>query len=357
MPKIKIFIINITALIIFSSCQRELFFPEVDSAGTLKSNGTGDCLPSTLHGVYKAASAVTTDNYLEVNTDVTSAGLYNIVSDTVNGYFFSARGKFEKKGVYTVQLTCKGTPVAKGTNIFTIKYGSSICKIAIVADSTVILTGIDTTLYAAYTLGGNPNDCSPVLINGLYIADYALGNLNTVKIQVNVTTTGSYTITTDTVNGIKFSATGRFTNTGVQTVDLKGSGVPTADGKYFYSVSGRGGQRCSFLLEVAKRGKFTFSGAPGDCQPFTVEGIYKSGTALTAANKVIIQVDVFSIGEYILSTDFKNGFSFYAAGVFTSTGIQNVVMTASFTEPLDSGTFTFTPQPNTSTCRFSVPVL
>jgi hypothetical protein len=46
-------------------------------------------------------------------------------------------------------------------------------------------------------------------------------------ILVNVTVPGPYNFTTNTINGVIFSATGTFTNTGTQTVNLIGSGIPT----------------------------------------------------------------------------------------------------------------------------------
>lgn len=47
------------------------------------------------------------------------------------------------------------------------------------------------------------------------------------QIDVNVTISGSYNISTPVVNGVKFSKSGTFTTTGVQTIELVGSGVPT----------------------------------------------------------------------------------------------------------------------------------
>ncbi|HEY0678352.1 MAG TPA: hypothetical protein VGD17_08695, partial [Chitinophagaceae bacterium] len=80
--------------------------------------------------------------------------------------------------------------------------------------------------YALVSAGGN---CSNIQVNGTYIAGKPLGpDTNTVVVQVNVTTIGSYTISTNNVNGYSFSASGSFTTTGVQNVTLKGAGTPTA---------------------------------------------------------------------------------------------------------------------------------
>jgi hypothetical protein len=357
MRKINTPNIIIIALLVFISCQRELYFTDIPSSGTLKSNISGDCLPSSVHGFYKAATEITNDNFIEVTADIKTPGLFTIVSDTVNGYYFFAAGKFEKKGISTVQLLCTGKPIIGGTNIFTIKYDTSICKITIVADTVGGSSGGGGGTPAVYTLGGSPTDCAPFVLSGSFIADYPLNNLvNTAQVEVNVTSIGNYSISTNTVNGIKFSASGTFINIGIQTIYLRGTGTPSSAGKYLYAASG-GGHTCNFFVETEPHGKFTFSGAPGNCLPVTVEGVYKMGDILTTANKVTIEVNVVSTGSYIISTDNHDGFSFYATGKFVTTGLQNVVLQASPAIPSDSGIFSFTAQPNDSTCRFIVNVL
>ena len=68
-------------------------------------------------------------------------------------------------------------------------------------------------------------ECLPKTVNGAYIAGTDLGASNYIEVDVDVTTEGSYTITTDTVNGYYFSGSGEFTNSGVNTVKLFGKGV------------------------------------------------------------------------------------------------------------------------------------
>jgi hypothetical protein len=55
----------------------------------------------------------------------------------------------------------------------------------------------------------------------------ALTPLNTITINVNVSKTGSYSISTPVTNGIKFSVNDVFNTTGVKTVTLVGEGIPT----------------------------------------------------------------------------------------------------------------------------------
>ncbi len=63
-----------------------------------------------------------------------------------------------------------------------------------------------------------------------YPSGLTLNNTNTITVQVNVTKAGKYFITTDTVNGVYFNASGTFRNTGMQTVILQGYGTPDNSG-------------------------------------------------------------------------------------------------------------------------------
>jgi len=235
-------IIRLTAVLIatftaFISCQKQLDFETGGvSAGTLKKNPAGDCLPVTVNGVFKVDSVLTNNNYVDVQVDVTIAGTFNVKSDTVNGYSFSKTGSVGK-GVNTIRLYASGKPLAAGTNIFTIKYGSSICTFTIVVNANP----------AVYSLGGSPGSCTGFVISGTFTAGVALTTANTVTVSVNVISIGAYTISTDTVNGVSFTASGTFTVASPQTVILRGSGTPTIGGTFNFSVSGNTNS-CSFPL-------------------------------------------------------------------------------------------------------------
>src|SRR5687768_46508 len=81
------------------------------------------------------------------------------------------------------------------------------------------------------TSGGNCN----TTVSGLYTTGIPLDASNTVSVQVNVTSPGTYSIITSTISGIKFSDEGSFTNTGIQTITLKGSGTPSHTGSIIFS--------------------------------------------------------------------------------------------------------------------------
>jgi hypothetical protein len=60
-------------------------------------------------------------------------------------------------------------------------------------------------------------------VSGDYTKGVVLNSTNKVTVKVNVTTIGSYSISTTATNGMTFSASGAFSTTGVQTVTLTGS--------------------------------------------------------------------------------------------------------------------------------------
>jgi hypothetical protein len=54
-------------------------------------------------------------------------------------------------------------------------------------------------------------------------------------VSVNIISPGNYTISTQQINGISFLASGTFTTTGIQSVQLNGSGTPIASGTFIYT--------------------------------------------------------------------------------------------------------------------------
>jgi endonuclease G len=85
--------------------------------------------------------------------------------------------------------------------------------------------GSTTAVFSFVDASGN---CYTPVVQGTYNAGIALNSSNTVLIKVFVTKTGTYSILNPTNNGYRFTATGTFTVTGLQTVSMQGSGTPVA---------------------------------------------------------------------------------------------------------------------------------
>jgi len=68
-------------------------------------------------------------------------------------------------------------------------------------------------------------NCMPGTIHGIWYNGITTGtDTNYVEVTVNVTSPGSYRITTDRQNGVMFAASGIFTDTGLNRVNLKATG-------------------------------------------------------------------------------------------------------------------------------------
>lgn len=116
----------------------------------------------------------------------------------------------------------------------------------VTAPNTVVVLGPNA---ATGTLGGTPGSCTPFTINGTYNQEVALNNSHSIQVQVNVTKTGPYAVTTNTVGGMTFYKTGTFTSTGLQTVLLQGYGTPGYAGNRNFNVN-FGASNCTVTVNI-----------------------------------------------------------------------------------------------------------
>jgi hypothetical protein len=107
--------------------------------------------------------------------------------------------------------------------------------------------GGGSTGSAAYTFEGGTGVCANPIIDGIYTVGVAVGATNKVTLNVNVSLAGSYTISTATTNGLIFSASGTFANTGLQTLVLQAAGIPLAAGTFSFTPGTNG---CAFPIIV-----------------------------------------------------------------------------------------------------------
>lgn len=232
------------AFALFFSCQRELNFENGQvSAGSLKSNMTRDCLPKKVVGTFFEGKDLGDSNYIEVDVNVTSPGPYLIITDTVNGYSFEGTGIFSSTGSNRVKLAGNGKPIAPGNNSFIVVYDTSSCLIQV---NVAPVVGNITP--AAFFLQGAPDTCIPAKVLGNYIKNHFLTSEDTVNIGLMVTIPGSYTISTNTVNGYSFSGSGVLARTGLQTITLTARGAPLNAGINIFTVIGSSG--CTFSVTV-----------------------------------------------------------------------------------------------------------
>jgi hypothetical protein len=202
-------------------------------------------------------------------------------------------------------------------------------------------------------------ECLPKSVAGTYIKGKNLADTNNIEVTVRVTETGSYTISSDTVNGYSFKASGNFVDTGLRVVKLIGMGQPITGGNDRFIIR-FDGSNCLVEVNALDDGTDGSDGPAdfllhGDCSNVKVLGDYIVNSALTDSNRVVIQVQISKPGSYSINTSTTNGYSFAGSGNLTTAGVQSLVLTASGA-PLSAGTDEFTISDGTSSCTFSVTV-
>ncbi len=229
----------------------------------------------------------------------------------------------------------------------------------------IAVTGCQKEL--SFELGNTPaegslqsdatGDCLPKSVNGVYVAGTPLvPATNTISVSVNVTRTGIYTITTDTINGYHFRGTGTFTALGANSIILRSNGTPFVGGIDNFIVS-FDSTICDIAVTVSSPGVGTLAGAPSACAPITVSGGYSPGVALTATNNAVVQLNVTTAGSFNITTDTVAGIWFAFSGTLAS-GPQNVTLQAQGSIPAATvaGAKTFTVKSGASQCTFIVNV-
>lgn len=206
---------------------------------------TFDCTNVSLKGTYVKGKEVDGTNYIAITlVNVTKAGAYLITasSNPENGYSFVGEGTFTTTGVQTVKLYAQGTPIATKTDSFIISSSGSptqaVCTVPVAVNPDI----------AAYAL-----NCSSITVNGNYVKGTPLTAANTITINVNVSSVGSYNISTSNVSGISFSASGVFTSVGTQQIILLGSGTPTVNTDIPVTITGNtisGNATCSTTIPM-----------------------------------------------------------------------------------------------------------
>ncbi|HEU4471031.1 MAG TPA: hypothetical protein VFR58_08110 [Flavisolibacter sp.] len=227
------------------ACQKELSFEVGQPARGSLQSASGDCLPKNIKGTYKSGQALADSNYIEVTIDFGQTGAYTVYTDTVNGYSFKGTGTVTNTGVTTIRLAGSGTPSSAGLDDFTVFFDTTLCFIEV----PVISSGSSSGGTAAFALQGNGAACSNSNVAGTYTQGTPLTAANQVSLEVNVTTVGTWTMSSSAVAGFSFSGSGTFTNTGVQTIVLTGSGNPTTAGAQTFSVVA-GSTTCTFPVTV-----------------------------------------------------------------------------------------------------------
>jgi len=231
------FFATTATLLFLFSCQKEIRFI---SQGELVRDANNNCKPVIVTGHFISGNYLSAADHLEVEVHFAAIGAYTIATDTVNGYFFNAEGNVKDTGFTSIKLSGHGKPLNAGNDQFRIVYGNSSCTA-----SVRVLNAAST---ASFTLEGSPNSCIDTVVGG-YIKGVSMDPSSHVIIEVNVTTPGIYSVSTDTVNGYTFSSAGTFSFPGEQVISLVASGTPLNAGTDVFTLNA-GPSTCTFSITV-----------------------------------------------------------------------------------------------------------
>lgn len=231
------------------SCEKEY---SAENGNTIGGGGTvtgtarftmdgapNDCANYFVQGTYKAGVATGSSNVILLSVNVTTLGDYTITTGQINGITFEGSGVFTTAGTNVISMTATGTPITAGT--FDFRAGLIPCGFQVVVQSSTG-TGSGT---AVFTYAGAPGNCTVPAVAGTYTAGTALTSANTVVLSVNVTTPGTYNITTNSANGVTFGASGTFTAAGANTITLTSNNTAAAAGPFTYTPGTNG---CAFTV-------------------------------------------------------------------------------------------------------------
>lgn len=253
------------------------------------------------------------------------------ISATSNGVTFSAIGEFNgTTGLQNILLTASGTPTSAGTYSYALNTTPSVTF----TRTTFQPASNGTAVVENYTIGtaiGQMTTGQPV--SGV-----------TQTFTANVTTTGTYQIKTNTVNGVTFSGSGSFTSTGNKNFTLTATGTPISEGTYSYTLNTNPGGNFDRIVNHESSGgsaRITWSGMSNEA--LTNEEKTENNRSLEAFNesstfspsfKQYFRVNVTKIGSYnidVMSLNYPDygqptPLRLVGAGNFTTTGEQTITL-------------------------------
>ncbi|WP_306349745.1 hypothetical protein [Flavobacterium sp. '19STA2R22 D10 B1'] len=272
-------------------------------------------------GTYMQGRPLNLSNYFTIPITVTQPGSYTISATTTNGYYFGATGAFPNAGSYTLNLQGAGTP------------NSGYLDGEIGDEITVTLNGMESPCKPHLFVEKGSIDyivnCGELHPQGSYYIGIPLATSNKLSITVNALSTGYWSINTNAVNGYSFSGSGEFTTTGLQTIEVYGTGTPIASGVNTFTLTSNaltsGGGTCYSIPVKVEAISYAM-----DCVTATQQGDYTINVGLSPNNTITLPVNVVATGETTITTEVVNGISFTSGPVlFTALGQQMVTLVGS----------------------------
>ncbi|ANF49801.1 hypothetical protein A0O34_04260 [Chryseobacterium glaciei] len=182
-------------------------------AGTITN-----CTTGALSGTYQQGVSMTSANTVVITVNVTTIGAWTANSNTVNGVQFTGSGDFTSPGSQNITLRANGVPVSNGTFPFSFTVGSSTACVRNITFSA--------------SQGGGTISCNNAVLSGTYKQGTAMTSANKIELNVTPASTGPWSASSNSVNGIKFEGSGDFQSIATQKITLYASGTPQGAGDH-----------------------------------------------------------------------------------------------------------------------------
>jgi hypothetical protein len=314
------------------------------------SIAVADCNQGIVNGNYKQGVALTASNFMTIPVTVTQPGTYTISATTNNGYYFNASGAFPSAGSYILNLPGVGTP--------NMGYDAGSAGDAVKVSINGSTNDCSPNIFVERAEIDYALNCSSVTKEGVYNIGLPLTTSNKITLSVNVTNIGFWSISTNTINGYSFTGAGKFTTTGLQSVELLGTGTPLASQTDSFVITSNAktvsGASCSGILVTVSPVSYTIN-----CAEATPTGTYMQASPLNTANTIVLPVNVTATGKTTITTGTQNGMTFSSGLIdLSALGTQQVILNATGT-PLTPGNtvLTITGSPGaSSSCTVSLTV-
>jgi hypothetical protein len=294
MKLLKYALLFLTTAVFFAACQKEY---SIENGG-LKlpvgnwefSNGTAQ-YTGNMDTAYISSSTGATKQLHLLGTATTGGQNFNMVLyadsfkvGTYKASLFQATFEYtttaktlyeagQLVGEFTVNITTINSSLVIGTFSGSAKDTANQVISLTNGKFKATFAGAATVPSSTGVLGDSSGNCKPVVLNGTYTQGIAVTAANTAQLQVVVAVAGPYSITTNSVNGVTFSAAGTFSTTGSQTVALTASGMPLLAGEQVYTVS-YGNSQCAFKVTYLPG-----TAPANDYLPLTVNSFWNYGVS------------------------------------------------------------------------------
>jgi hypothetical protein len=171
---------------------------------------TINCGSATVNGYYFTGVPTDATNYLSLPVTVNTPGNFTLSVTTGNGYSFAYQGSAPEAGAIIVNVPAQGTPTNAKVDTISLQVNGGTQE---PCPSTTVTVNVPTVTYAL--------NCGNTQVVGNFVNSTVYGGTGTSYIQTSVTvanaagmTSGTYTVVTDTLNGISFRGQGTWATKG-----------------------------------------------------------------------------------------------------------------------------------------------